>query len=74
MRVENIKKVLKAALPHQTKFIDEHDPGVYYYLLEEIQEALLNELRKILDGTETDRSSIQRGKEIMDAIKAVDDI
>ena len=72
MNADVIKKVLKAALPHQTKFIDECDPNAYYYLLEEIEEALLNELRKILDGKETDRSSVQRGKEIMDAIKMAD--
>ena len=37
INMEYIKNILKAALPHQTQFIDEQDPGAYYYLLEEIE-------------------------------------
>jgi hypothetical protein len=38
-----------------------------------LEPHLLIELRKTLDGKETDRSSNQRAKVVMDAIKAVDD-
>jgi hypothetical protein len=65
---ENAKKILKAALPHQARFIDEQDPGAYYYLIDEIEANLLNELRKILDGKEADQAATQRAKEIMSAI------
>jgi hypothetical protein len=71
LNTERIKNILKAALPHQTQFIDEaQDSGAYYYLLDQIEAKLLNELRKILDGKEADQSSIQQAKNIMNATKA----
>ncbi|MGA8583935.1 MAG: hypothetical protein WB715_08875 [Roseiarcus sp.] len=66
----HIKEILKAALPHQSKFIDENDPGAYYYLLDELELRLLSELRKILDGKEADQSSIQQATNILKATKA----
>lgn len=66
--IENLREILKAALPHQSKFIDENDPGAYYYLLEEIEDCLLAELRKILDGEEADKSSTEKARRIMDAV------
>ena len=73
INMEYIKNILKAALPHQTQFIDEQDPGAYYYLLEEIEDKLLSELRKILDGKEADQSSVARAKEILRATKEAND-
>jgi hypothetical protein len=45
---EAAQKILKAALPHHSKFIDENEPEAYYYLVEELENLLLIELRKIL--------------------------
>jgi hypothetical protein len=73
INTEYIKNILKAALPHQTQFIDEQDPEAYYYLIEEIENRLLSELRKILDGKEADQSSIQRANEISSAIQKAND-
>jgi hypothetical protein len=71
---ENVKDILKAVLPHQTQFIDsEQDPGAYYYLLDEIENTLLNELRRILDGKEASIASAEQGKEILSLIKMIDD-
>ena len=70
---DHIKMALKAALPHQTQFIDEHDPGTYYYLLDELEITLLIELRTILDGKEVDQSSIHRANDILGKIKEADE-
>ncbi len=72
VNAEYVKRVLKAALPHQSAFIDEHDAGAYYYLLEELEENLLNELRKVLEGKQADQAAAQRAKEIMNVIKEGD--
>jgi hypothetical protein len=69
---EGMHKILKAALPHQSKFIDENEPEQYEYLLEEIESCLLAELRKILEGKEADQAAAMRAKEITDAIKNAD--
>jgi len=69
---EEMQKILKAALPHQHKFIDEHEPEQYHYLLEEVESSLLIELRKILQGEEADQAAAMRAKQITDAIKSAD--
>jgi hypothetical protein len=66
------KKILKATLPHQSKFIDEHEPEAYHYLLEELESLLLIELRKIVEGKEADQAAAVRAKQITDALKSAD--
>lgn len=62
------KKILKAALPHQAQFIDQYESGTYHYLLDELEERLLAELRKILKGEEIDREAAERAKAILGAL------
>jgi hypothetical protein len=70
---EPAKKILKAALPHQSTFIDKHEPGAYHHLLDELEMLLLAELRKILEGEEADRAAIEKAKGIMDAVGKADE-
>jgi hypothetical protein len=68
-----LKNILKAALPHQTKFIDDNDAGAFHYLLDELELLLLIELRKILDGQASDDQMMARAKAISEAVKQADD-
>lgn len=68
---EKIKTIMKAALPHQTEFIEKYDSTAYHILLDELEEKLLGELRKLLDGVETDEAAIAQSAKIM---KAVDEV
>jgi hypothetical protein len=72
LKADGVKSILKAALPHHTKWIDESDPAAYHYLLEEIESNVLAELRKILEGKEADQAAAARAKAIMDAVKDVE--
>lgn len=60
-----VPKLVKAALPHQAAYIDKYGDAGYHYLLEELEEALLTALRKMLAGEETDRASVERAGEIL---------
>jgi hypothetical protein len=71
LSLDNIKRLLKAALPHQSRFIDENGPSSYHFLLEEIENLLLTELRNVLEGKEADRFAIERAKEISDALASI---
>jgi hypothetical protein len=62
-------KVLKAALPHQTEYIDKYGHAGFYYLLDELQEKLLVELQKMLEGHDATEASINQSVEIMDRLK-----
>jgi hypothetical protein len=69
---ETAIRILKAALPHQATFIAENEPEAYHYLLDEIESLLLAELRKILEGKSVDQETTARAREIIDAVKQVD--
>ena len=62
---ERVSKLVKAALPHQSEFIDKYGDAGYHYLLEEIEGALLTALRKILAGEEIDKASVEHANEIL---------
>jgi hypothetical protein len=66
---ESLQKILIAALPHQKEFITGNDMGAYHYLLDELEASLLAELRRILDGAESDQMLAERARAIMEAVK-----
>jgi hypothetical protein len=75
----HISELIKAALPHQTGFVDKFGDTGYHYLLEELEERLLDEMRKMLAGIEADKASIVQAAEIlrlsnnvMDSVKQSD--
>lgn len=62
---EVVAKLVKAALPHRSRYIDEHGDVAYYYLLDELEQRLLEECRKMLAGEETDKTGLERAAEIV---------
>lgn len=62
---DRVKKLVTAALPHHEAYIEKYGDGVYGYLLEDLENRLLEELRKMLTGVETDRASVERAAEIV---------
>jgi len=71
LNVEHEKNILKAALPHLTTFIDEHEEAGYHHLIEELEENLLKELSNILEGKGNDQQSLQQASEIMKEVDKV---
>jgi hypothetical protein len=65
LSIENIRKALKAALPHQAKFIDENEVARYYYLLDEIESSLLTELQKVTEGRKPIKHQLRGRKKSM---------
>jgi len=63
---------LKAALPHQSEWIDGTPPEMYHFLLDELEERLLSELRNILDGVQADEAAAQKAKGILKAVSMAD--
>jgi hypothetical protein len=64
---EPMRKMLTQALPHRSDFIATVQPEQFHVLIEELEAALLSELRLTLDGEEDDRQSIQRAADITKA-------
>lgn len=68
INTEHAKKLLKIVLPHQSAYIDKHGDSSYYYLIEELENNLLNELSNILDGKSVDQENVHRASEIMESV------
>jgi hypothetical protein len=60
-----IQRLVVAALPHYSEYLEKHGPSVYYYVLEALDEKLLAELQSMLSGSEGDKASLQQAAEII---------
>ena len=60
-----VSKLVKAALPHQSEFIDKYGDAGYHCLLEELEEALLLALHRMLAGEETDQTNLDQANNIL---------
>jgi len=61
--------IVKKALPHQTEYIDKYGLDGMHYLLEELELSILSELRRILDGKDSDKESLEMAQSINEAVK-----
>lgn len=69
---ESMIKLVEATLPHQKKLIDDHGLDAIYYLLDELESKLLQEIENMLDGEIDDRESVNRAAAIMDVVREVE--
>jgi hypothetical protein len=66
--VDNVKDILKATLPHKSDFIEKSKFEDYHHLLIDIEELLLDELQRILDGRDIDIEDAKRATHINEII------
>jgi hypothetical protein len=71
LKHESINNLVKATLPHQMKGIEEHGTGFAFFLLDELEEALLKELRAGLAGSVGSSESLQQASEIVRQAQAI---
>jgi len=62
---EPVKDALKAALPHQSEYIDRFDASAHHFLLEELREKLLTELQRMLRGEDLDEAGVAQAARII---------
>jgi len=62
---ERVQRLITTVLPHQAEFVNKHDTGAYHYLLDELESRLLQELRRVLEGAESDKAAIKQAGEIL---------
>lgn len=69
---EPVRELLKVTLPHQTEFIEQNDPALYHFLLDELKDNLLAELKKMLDEKDSDDAAIDQAKRITDKVREIE--
>lgn len=60
-----VSNIVKAALPYYSEYIDKYGASGYHYLLDTLEAQLLSELRKILKGEESDKSTLKQAAVIL---------
>lgn len=71
LKTSSVEDLLKIALPHQSPVIDQFGSAASYYLLDELEQKILNELRKMLQGEDVDEASITQSTKIMALVQKV---
>lgn len=66
---ESMLSIVKIALPHQEKYIDEHGIDGFYYLLEELELSIIKELRKIISDKRGDEESLTQQRALNEILK-----
>lgn len=69
MNTDHTIKIIETVLPHQKDFLHQFKESAFDHLLEEIEQKLLGELRKIVSGSEEDERRLERAKKIMESVK-----
>ncbi len=65
LKIDAMVEMLKAALPHQTPFIDKYGIRAAYHLLDDLELHLLSELQSILRGDQTDKDNVEKAAVIL---------
>jgi hypothetical protein len=71
LKDDSVKNLMKTTLPHMADYIEKNPPNTYSYMLDDIQELLLQAIRNMLDGADVDQESISRAQSIMEKTKEV---
>jgi hypothetical protein len=69
IEIGKIKDILKAALPGFSEYIEKNEVEAMHYLLPDIEDMLLKELIKTIDGLDADDADLARASQIMQAIQ-----
>lgn len=62
---ERLKNLVKLALPHRAEYIDQHGAIAAYHLLNELEEQLIVEIQRMLEGVDDDRQRVRRAADIV---------
>lgn len=63
---KHLEKLLVVALPEYKEMIERNKTTSYYHFLEPLENKILDEIKKILDGKESDKDNIEKAKMILD--------
>jgi hypothetical protein len=73
LNIEHVQKLAKAALPWYAEYIDQYGSAGHHNLLEPLETELLKELRRMMRGEESDKSSVEQAANIMKEVESVNE-
>ncbi|MHC1752103.1 hypothetical protein [Humidesulfovibrio sp.] len=70
----SVSKIVVAALPHQAAYVERVGGGVYYFLLDELESRLLEEVNRMLQGSENDIEAVAQSAKILAEVNSANDL
>lgn len=64
LKLDDMAKLAEATLPHHAKLFDKYGFSFSFFLLDEIKQKLLTQLRYTLQGKEADQEQLYQSMEI----------
>lgn len=71
VKTEDMIELIKKLLPHQAEYIDKFGPDAAFYLLDEVETKLLNEINNMLKGTGLSEDNINEAAQINELAKNI---
>lgn len=62
---EAVIKLVKAALPHRIDYITEYGVKGFHHLIDELEDHLLEEMKRMLKGEESDKATVKQAAGIL---------
>lgn len=70
---QSVSNLVKVALPDYAGYIDAHGPAGYFSIIEPLEAKLLDELRRMMKGEESDKASVEQAAKIMKEVASVNE-
>lgn len=72
LKTDDIRSLVEVALPHRKEFVEQFGDVAYFYLLEELEEKILAEVKAMIEGRESDASAVERARRVLEVIGKMD--
>ncbi|MCG5539870.1 MULTISPECIES: hypothetical protein [unclassified Halorhodospira] len=66
---EQIKSIIKTALPHQSDNIDRFGHEMFHLFVDELENYLLRELKSLLEGSRANDENVRQANQILEAVE-----
>lgn len=72
LKTDDLVKLVAAVLPNQSSFLEKHGIEGTFFLVDEVHEKLLKQIRQAIEGTGTDTENAERTANIMSLVQAIE--
>jgi hypothetical protein len=73
LKEEKSAEILKLVLPHQAAYIEKFGAACYHYLLEELEEKIIQEIHHTISGASTDEDGIKQAAAVIKKCNEISD-
>ncbi len=69
VQMTKINEAVIAVLPHRASYVLEHPQSAAFFLVDDLEKAVFSELKKELEGRQTDEEELKRASAVLNSVK-----